>query len=275
MNTYSTYSWTKELDKALWPHISNPALGSIPPFPWTQLSENLGKILHLDTLELSLTQAEWLPHEQLLPPFGEHPVINSVALTPLQGDAYSILSQEDFHKLITWTLTQSQEAPPYIDQEFINGFSQFFTLTLLSQLSPLPYLKGLTPTLTNNPIPKETAYTFDVHAQWKKNSINIRFIITNTLRDQFYQHLQKQTFQPTHGIREKNAQVNLKLSITTCELSNKTIQSLQPGDLIPLNNTSFDPKTKKGLVTAHSHGLSLFKGNLLPEGKIKITEITQ
>jgi hypothetical protein len=274
MNTDSTYSWIKELDDALWPNISNPALGSIPSFPWTQLSENLGKILHLDTLEISLTQAEWLTSEQLLPPFGENPVINSIALTPLKGEAYSILSQEDFHKLITWTLTQSQEHTPYIDQEFINGFSQFFTLTLLSQLSPLPYLKGLTPTLTNTSLPKETAYTFDVHAQWKEHSINIRFVITNTLRDQFYQHMQKQTFEPTQGIREKNAQLNLKLSIATCELSKKLMQSIQPGDLIPLNNTSFDPQTKKGRVTAYSHGLTLFKGNLLPEGKVEITEIT-
>lgn len=274
MKTTSPYDWVRHVDPELLNVDATPLIGSSPPFPWEQLSQNLASCFGIDKLTIRPDRLQWRSANELLEGMGDHPICLNFALPSLPGTPAWVMPEEEINLLMSTLLTKEAHPLTFQDPEMRESFYRFIHLEALYQLNQTDFDKTLAPMLSDrSEIPVQDSLCLDVSISVNDLVLWGRLLISPEFRQGWVEKYAKQERSPLADEIAKQADVLLHLEMGISYLTFPEWSSVKAGDFLLLNRCDWDPDTSSGHVALTSNGLPVFSG-LLEEGRIKIVELS-
>ena len=107
MNTMPM-NWIHQIHYTLQEMQEIPLWGNPPPIPWDQCIQEVASLLQTPELSLVVGDTQLLPKGKVLLGIGNHPIVTSMQLSPLVGQCFWVMAQEDITFLISLALTENQ-----------------------------------------------------------------------------------------------------------------------------------------------------------------------
>jgi flagellar motor switch protein FliN/FliY len=268
-STTKPYSWIKRVPPALLQRDSKPLVGYPPEFPWEKFSKEIGKVFGAQ--EISITPAqicEWREAEALFSGIGDRHHVLKFSITPLTGNAFWVIAEDDIALLMSMMVTQQEVPIESLDQDFKQGFYHFLALEVINTFTAIGFDKGLTPHLESNTgLPNETCLSLDVSITIKQRTLLGRLILSPDLL---------QSWKERYAQRTINASIAQDVTITVCleagriSLKSSEWTKVALGDFITLDSCTLK-STGEGRIMLTVQGFPCFRGKV-KEGNIKILE---
>lgn len=223
-----------------------PMWGKVPEFPWDALTEALKEKFGISSLALSPMEAEWKESSHLLEGFGEDPVVLSFVLAPLAPPFFFAINQDDIGKLSS-NLLDEEGKKGFSEKELELGFLKFNFLQILKALDHLKIYEGLSPKLHELPLKEEKAYCTDVKIWIGSKEVIARLILPSSFHQTLLSHFASKPLSLQHV----DSSIELLLTVHTgsVTLSSKEWATLELGDLLILDQCSYQPATRQGTFT--------------------------
>ncbi len=262
-----SHDWLKLLEKALLKQQLLPVLEEHFPFPWEAAEEAIEETLSLSDLTLSSSQAVWKNHSEFLQGMGENPSIAHIELSPIEGSLFFILSQSDLSELTATVLVEGEEKETFAGPKLRQGFYQFLLLKVLNTLDHLKVFKDASlHLLPPASLPQEDGFCLDIACELPSRTIRGRLVCPQSFLSAFKAH---QPFQKTTLLsiaKTTPLDLTLRCEVGHTALSSAEWETVQVGDFLMLDRSSFDPAEGKGSFTAFLGDTALFMARFKPEG---------
>jgi len=241
-------SFIKQIEDHLIEMQAIPLWGSPPPFPWQELSSEIGTLLHTPDLEIRARKVELLSAEEITSGFGSHPIPLLLELTPLHGHLFWLMGKEEVAKLTALALS-TNGGKGFSSPHFQEGFYYFLALQVLEKIDGLKAFKDLGIKMGKfSALPAEKAICIDVEIRHPKATLWGRVICPLSFHKAFESHFSEQRPSLQTALT-KQIDLKLQLEIGQTSLPLSKWEQLGVGDLLLLDRCTFDPKSHKGTVT--------------------------
>jgi flagellar motor switch protein FliN len=256
------YHWIKKVEEGLTEAKIIPLWGSAPPFPWEECANRLSQVLSA-SLSLSPQETQWRSHEDLLVGLGENPIHFTVELTPLSSVVHWIFPSSDIEKLVIATLSEEPNLKSFSDPDLLEGFYTFLAAKAMYAVESLKTFGDLSlKFVEKQPLPEEGALCLDVAIKLKEETIWGRLISPPAFLHTFRQYFHKIKSALFSTELRQTVEVDLHFEVGRTTIPLKDLKRTEAGDFLLLDHCSFDPKTKKGLLTAFLDSTALFRAEL-------------
>ena len=267
--TSKPYSWIKRVPPALLQNDRKPLFGYPPEFPWEKFSEEIAKVFGIQELQITPAQyCEYREQNALVGDFGDHPRVFGFSVSPLAGNAFWVIADEDVGLLMSILLAQAEPSVESIDQDFKQGFYHFLILETINAFTASGFDQRLTPHLQSNiSIPSESCLCIDINIAIKQRTLLGRLVLTPELLQSWKEH---------YAQRSINASIAQDVTVTVClEAGSVSLKSSQwaqvaLGDFISLDSCTLK-SAGEGRIMLTVQGFPCFRGKV-KEGNIKILE---
>jgi flagellar motor switch protein FliN/FliY len=249
-----------------------PLYGYPPPFPWDQLSQSLGKLLEVKDLKIQAQEPSLRSSDELLSGLGGELFPLKIAIPPLKGFVYWILSKESINTLLTACLTGSPFPSAIVDGEFQEGFYRFIALEsveMISKLTPESPISAQIASTTDFP-PEEAALAMDISIAIGSQTVWGRLVIPNEFRASWRERFAKRSLKfPDSLMQTLEVTVHLEGGKTT--LNPSEWAEAKVGDFLLLDSCSLKDNHDSGRVMITLQGVPLFRAKV-KDGNVKILE---
>ncbi len=242
--------WIKQLQHSLEDLKEIPLWGTAPSFPLDQLAHQLGALLHIPDLKITLENVGMRSAEELTAGLGSNPAKTALELTPLSTPLYLVIATEDMAKLIHVCLATQNGVKGFSTPAFQEGFYRFLLLQVAELVDQLNAFDELSIKIgPEYPLPKEPTLCLDVCLHGPKQPIWARLVLPSAFRQAFKSHFSTRAFSPLGSSMTQHIDVPLKLEVGQTRLTLNDWKQVTVGDFVVLEQCSFDPKTRKGTAT--------------------------
>jgi flagellar motor switch/type III secretory pathway protein FliN len=241
--------WTPILDQALSEMKDLPFLATPPSFQLENLENQLKKAFQIDDLLLQTDNLKWREKDKIYHTMGEDPVVVCFQIAPLEGNVFWILPQKELHTLTAWFLTKkSPKEDPFFSSPLEEGFYRFILLNVLQGLESSKLLDQFSIQFADCELSQEEkVFCIDLQINHSNNSCWGRLCLTSSFKTSWQGHSKKTT--PLHKLLDTSYELTLSATIGTVSLSEEERESLQNGDIILFEDTSYEIDTEKGLIS--------------------------
>lgn len=252
--------WIKKVEAALKTSNQIPFWGFIPGFPFEALSTKLKELFQVPALDLSIQKMTLLKSDHFFEGFGEHPIVLSLALTPLATPSFWIMSQDNIAHLSKLLLSPEHLSRGFLDHTLKEGFYYFVCLKVLEMMEEIKAASGLTTQLLDVPnLPQENCHAIDVDIKIAEKTLWGRWLCPESLHLSIKEHFS--VLNP--GFIEKEArclfELPLSVEVGYSRIPSADLNRLHPGDFLILDRCSFDPKHEKGAGQLTFNGIPFFQ----------------
>jgi len=270
------YSWLKQVPASLLKKEEVPVFGYSPPFPWTELAEQVGKSLQLRDLTIAPREWQIRSEQELLQGLGKAPFIQCIELAPLLGAAWFVMPENEIERLISYLLTKKDETTNLIAPEYRRGLIEFIALELSNGFRNMEYGREFSPTLGSaelNSHQPTSLYCQEISITLDALPFTARMIFSEELRHAWQQRFSERTVNNHISIvlAEKLSLILHLEAGRSFPLSRQEWSDIQIGDFLLLAQASIDPSKDKGRVMLTLDGRPLYRARL-KDGNIKILE---
>lgn len=270
--TQTAYPWIRKVEEALQKAKILSSEDGTPSFPWQEFSSHLSKLFQVKNFALSGKVGKWLEQEKLLSGMGEKPSIHAFSLTPLIGNCYLAMPQEDISRLTNYLLTKDHSFKGFSDRNLKEGFFVFLLLRSLHVMDSMQLFGNLSPKLSEfSSLPKEGAFCMDIAIEINSLKLWARVICPKDLKHELLTHFEKHKQPLLTEEMAKQIEAPLYLEIGNTNLRLEEWEKVAPGDFIILDRCTFDPQSGKGSGTLALGTTPLFQVRVKDEG-IKIAD---
>ncbi|MBI3211413.1 MAG: hypothetical protein HYZ47_01845, partial [Simkania negevensis] len=227
--------WIKQVTSLIPQSQELPMWGALPSFPWEEFSAKLKDLLNLKKLSITPGLSEWKKEGAALKGMGNSPLQLGIVLSPIEGSLSLVFPSENFSKLSSWAIHSKASAMGFSDPYLQKGFFRFLALEALSLISNIEMFSGLSPKLTDLPLPSGDAYCVDIAIEYEKETILGRLIFSSLFHSSFKARVnaQWQLSIPSHLYSE--IFLSLSLSPGQLSLSQEKFKKLKHGDFLFLD----------------------------------------
>ncbi len=253
-------AWIKTLTNALEDVKEIPLWGNPPSVDWEKLSHAIQTELGLTDLQISFHKMDQT--KDPLAGYGKDPHIAPIELTPLLEKAYWIMSRKDVAELTKVALSSKKPTKGLSDPLFQEGFYLFLLSNAILSLSSLNLFDDLSLTLASHkPLSQEEGFAIDLAITLQGETFRGRIFCPIPFYKTFHDHFASKPFSLESSPLLHTLDVELILKIGSVTLSLPEWDKVQQGDLILLENCSFDPEKRKGTLSINLGNTSLFQGS--------------
>ena len=271
--TSEPFAWLRKIPADLVKLDEIPLLGSPPPFPWEQLTKELGNLLQIEGLKLEPSELQWRTENELFAGIGSPFKTHNITLSPFDGTLFWVMAEEDITLLMSLLLAEKTDAPEIIDQSFEEGFYHFMALEAINALRKTDLDRSLSFVLNKDgEPPKEPMLTLDVAIHLHNQTVLGRVFIPQSLRRAIKEHYSREREKApfTSPIAEK-AEVTVNLEAGRTTMTPAQWKQINTGDLLLLESCSLRPGSDGGQVLLTIQGHPLFRADV-KDGNVKILE---
>ncbi len=276
MTTHSSpfpYDWVPAMKPDLKQIDSIPLTGRAPPFPWAEFSKKIGKLLEQETFVLEASDPVWLAKESLFEGFGGSPFSLSIAVHPLEGMLFWMMSESDVALFASLLLTQNPRPLSAEDHSLAENFMKFLAAEMLYQWTEMKYAPQLIPCLLpQKELPTEDALCREISIRFGQYAFSSRLVIPSLFRAAWVKHFSHQTeMTPLSQKIAKAVPVVLHIEAASTCLMLADLKKACVGDLLLLDQCSLDSSDLTGRVLLTVNGKTAFRAKL-KDKTIKILE---
>lgn len=264
------YDWLNTVDPALLQADEKPLLGPAAPFPWATFARLIAERFEVPGVTLTAKQWQWRTPSELQEGLGSPVKTTTIAISPLQGNCWWLIAEEDANTLMALALTNSSSLPLTLP-DFQEAFFKFAAIEALHLYMTLGINPRQVPTLTQyKPIPSEPLLTMDICLAIKDTSIWGRLVLSNELRRALRQELFAGE-EPGLTPLAKNLELTVLVEGGRVSLTQTELKQLHPGDFLLLDSYTYDPTGDKQKVSLSVAGKQVLRAKVKND-KLKILE---
>lgn len=272
MNVNLQDDWIKQVDPLLFSQDEPLLLGPTPPFSWQDLTTSLQEHLHLPELSLRPRELHWRDDNHLFEGLDNSPQKLQFILAPLEGSAFWVMPEKDLWNLFTWVLAEKATNADILNDELKEGFYQFIAIEVLSLLEKSGLFKDLSPQLAETQsFPQGPFLCLDVEIQSHQTTLWGRLCLSPDFRRSWKHFREAAPHEPLTSSLAPKLELTLNIEAGEAILSAREWETVQLGDLLIIENSSYDPELKKGNVHLTFKGKKIFRGRLRHD-HIKLSE---
>ena len=181
-------------------------------------------------------------------------------LSPLVGQCFWVMSQEDITFLISLALTENQNQKAMNSASFQEGFYRFLLLEILKALDPLKPFSDLSLKMGSltTILPKENCICMDIGIHHPKKVLWGRIICPIDFHQAFKTHFANTAFSMYESSLAKDINLAISAQIGHTQLSLSQWEKIAVGDFLILDACSYSPHTAKGTATLFLEQTPLF-----------------
>lgn len=267
--TTSSYNWIKRIPPALLERDTIPLVGFPPVFPWEQFSTKLAELFELTDVTIKPSgPVDWRTKETLLAGMGEHLNVLTLSVSPLSGNVYWVMAEQDLPRLMSILLAQQPQPVETIDPDFLQGFYRFLAVETINAFTSVEFDKVLDPHIQNHTdLPNETSLCLDVGITIQQTTFWGRLIASSVLLESWKQRYSQRS-RITPLSQDLEVTVHLEAGHTALLLSEW--KKVAVGDFLILDFCSLKPQGE-GRIMLTVDGFPCFRGKV-KDGNIKILE---
>ncbi len=266
------YAWLKKVPGAIKQADTIPLLGDPPPFPWENLSQDIQKLLELQSLEIAPSEFVWLEEGAATKGMGSPLCIIPFSIASLEGGLFLAVPESDIAKMMDILLLKGNKLAP-IDDQFQTAFLDFITLEVLNTIQQIGYAPEFMPKLhRDGKLPSSPLLGMDITVNAEGFRSVFRLLITPEMNQSLKEHYAKNKEASTFK-RDQAEQIDVILNVEAgkTSLTQKQWKEVKPGDYILLDRCSLNPGDNSGTVTLTLRGHPILRANI-EDGNIKILE---
>jgi flagellar motor switch protein FliN/FliY len=268
------YSWLKQISPELLEQEQISPFGFPPPFPWAEFASLVAETLQEHNLTV-VPQAfgQW-EADKILQGFGRNPMIFTLDVAPLPGNAWMVMAGTELDRFISLLLTQEENLSSLLNPEYRQGFCDFMALEIFRAFRKLSFASGLTPhLLATTPIPSEPLWAQDVQFSIHNSpAIATRIVFSEELRLAWKEKYAERTVSGEISIPlAEKLSLTLHLEAGSTSITESEWNHINVGDFLLLDHCSIDPSQDKGRVMLTLDRRPLYRARI-KEGKLKILE---
>lgn len=259
MNTMPM-NWIHQIHHTLQEMQEVPLWGNLPNIPWDKCIQEVASTLQTPELSLVVGDTQLLTEEKILLGLGSYPIIANIQLTPLVGQCFWIMAQEDTTFLTSLALTENQNQKAINSASFQEGFYRFLLLEILKAIDSLKPFSDLSlkmGSLTTS-LPKENCICIDVGIHHPKKVVWGRMICPISFHQTFKAHFANTAFSIYESNLSKDIDLPISAKIGHTQLSLSQWGKIAVGDFLILDTCSYFPNTAKGTATLFLEQTPLF-----------------
>jgi len=272
-NTIShPYEWLKTLPSSVLKLDKTPSIGHSPPFPWEELSKQLGALFERP-VSITAKEIQMRPPQEFLMSMEGSSILKTAAIQPLEGTVSFALPKSASRTLITYLIKKEEDGLEPFDEEFEESFTQFLALEILHTMGHLDFDKGLSfQLLDDQELPKEPALCIDIEIALSGKSLHGRLILSSALSQSWKERYSQQQFDLllSSPVTQK-IPVIVHLEAGQVKLSPQEWRELKAGDFVILDSCTLQPGDNKGRVMLTVNQRPFMRGKL-KDGQLKLLE---
>jgi type III secretion system YscQ/HrcQ family protein len=229
-------AWARRIQEALPTLDEIPLFGNAPSFDWHRLSSLLASQFGIHHLSISPQGQEWRSPETLKKGLGRSLLTLPVALAPLGGHVFWIMSWADISKLTSWMLNDKAKTGAFSSEILQEGFYRYLALEVLNAIQDMQPLQELTLQLDEEAIAPETdSFCIDVEIGLGERSCWGRLVIPSELRGSWVRHFSNKpaVYEPSEIAKQTFLTVGIKTGSLT--LQQDEWKKTKIGDFIALD----------------------------------------
>lgn len=222
-------------------HDAIPLFGNSSPLDWDALSKALGSRFGV-SFSLKPKTATWRIASELKAGLGEELMTLPIHLSPLEGNAFWMMSRESVAKFTAWMLSGKSDTPP-VSEILTEGFYRFLALQALDTLSSLEPFTNFSLSLSEESAPDTDAFCIDVAFTFERKSCWGRLAIPPGLRKHWAEHFSRLDISV---MSMPGLELRLGIQVGRCSLKMEEWETAAVGDVVMLDRGSYDPHHHKG-----------------------------
>ncbi|OGN60410.1 MAG: hypothetical protein A3F40_00735 [Chlamydiae bacterium RIFCSPHIGHO2_12_FULL_27_8] len=249
---------------------SIPLLRTFAPFDFEKLSEELKKLLSLKELKVEYIKTSWETKEKILSVFSKKIDISNFILTPLEGEAFLIIEEENISKIIKNTISNEKNIE-FTSPVLKESYFRYLLVNVLSILNKMNLFQDLSiKILEKKDFDEENVLSLDFKIKFFNESIFLKILISEKLRFSYEKYFNQ---NPPLKILELSSNVMpvLNVEIGKVSLYLEDLKNLSKGDFLLLDEINFDLKNKKGEVKINLNKNNIFIA-AIKHNKLKILD---
>jgi len=253
-------NWIHQIHHTLQEMQEIPLWGNPPPIPWDQCIQEIASLLQTPELSLVVGDTQLLPQEKVLLGLGNHPIVTSMQLSPLVGQCFWVMAQEDITFLISLALTENQNQKAMNSASFQEGFYRFLLLEIVKAFDPLKPFSDLSLKMGSSTsiLPKENCICMDIGIHHPKKVLWGRIICPIGFHQAFKAHFANTAFSIYESSLAKDINLAISAQIGYTQLTLSQWEKIAVGDFLILDVCSYSPHTTKGTATLFLEQTPLF-----------------
>ncbi len=235
----------------------SPLLGT-SFFDSRTFSKKLLDRLEIPDLHIEEKQTKWVSTDDLFKGLGENIEYIPFTLSPIETEAFWVMSQEDIEKICTFFLTKDEKHKGFTSQILQEGYYHYLLLETFDILKEMPLFDHLSPKLHfDAPKPSLPALVKDIEIKFKNFVCWGKLIFPSSFQKSWKTYFHKLLPDPVHPEIARNCTLTVGLKIGEITLTENEISSLKAGDFVLFEHSSYDIKTKQGsaVLTLNTHSL--------------------
>ncbi|QZA58369.1 type III secretion system cytoplasmic ring protein SctQ [Candidatus Rhabdochlamydia porcellionis] len=259
MNTMPM-NWIHQIHYTLQEMQEIPLWGNPPPIPWDQCIQEVASLLQTPELSLVVGDTQLLPKGKVLLGIGNHPIVTSMQLSPLVGQCFWVMAQEDITFLISLALTENQNQKTINSASLQEGFYRFLILETLKAFDPLKPFSDLSLKMGSltTILPQENCICMDIGIHHPKKVLWGRIICPTDFHQAFKTHFANTALSIYESNLAKDINLAISAQIGYTQLTLSQWKKIAAGDFLILDVCSYSPHTAKGTATLFLEQTPLF-----------------
>lgn len=253
-------SWIHRIHHTLQEMKEIPLWGNVPTFPWDKCVKEIAPLLQTPELSLVVGDTQLLKEGHIASGLGNYPIMTAIQLTPLVGQCFWIMAQEDISFLISLALTEDQNQKASASVSFQEGFYRFLLLEMIKAIDPVQPFHGLSIKMGSltTVLPKEDCICIDIGMHHPKKVLWGRIACPLSFHQTFKAHFANTTFSIDASSVSKDVDVSISANIGHTQLKVSQWEKIAVGDFLLLDACSYSPDTAKGTATLFLEHTPLF-----------------
>ncbi len=266
------FAWLRKISPELPPLDAIPLFGKSPPFDWERLSSLLATRFGVTKLSINKGEQAWRTEQELRKDLGPNPTVMPIALSPIGGGLFWIMSRGDIAKLTSWMLNGKARVRSVSSELLQEGFYRYLLLESLDALQGMQPIQDLTPQMgEESQLPETDAFCIDVEIVFDQSSCWGRLAVTPDFRKSWVQHFAKfpHEYVPTELARQTMLTIGIKTGSVL--LHQNEWKKIKKGDFVLLDKGSYDARKGTGAATIMLGQTPLFNTRI-KQNKIELLD---
>lgn len=271
--TETSFSWIRKIPGELFRLDEKPLVGFPPEFSWTNFAAELKNVLQIETLSFEPSDWQWRSKEEFFAGIGDSPIATALAITPLTGSAWFVLSEKDLNALIGEVLAKQPDLIVNTDADIFSSLSRFIVIETINAFEKVCVDKKLVVNLSSEQtLPNAPCLTLDIAIKINDFRANGRLFLSTEFRKAWMErYLQEKSHLNLTSPLADTLEVLIHFEAGRLNLSQNEWKAVHPGDFLILDSCSLDADEDKGRILLTINGSPYFRGKI-KQGSIKILE---
>ncbi len=232
-------------------------------------SSQLGQLLQIQNLTITVNEPEWRTAENLLKGLPEDLTAINFALPPVEGIVSLLFSKRDIGTLFSEMI---KSVPPVtLNTDYFEAFVQYISTEALNLFQTIGYDKNINPhLLSSKELPKDASLCREITLTSPSKNLHGRLVISQTFRTKWKERFAQRSMTIHPEITQK-VEVPIHIEVGSAQMTFGEWRQVELGDFVILDKCLLSTDTEKAKVILTLNGKPVFRARL-KEGILKILE---